>query len=72
MRGVGAVAAADHVHGDGELIAAELGLLRILVGIDVDQLDHPVAVGAAGRGDEVDERRAGEAERLRSAARSRR
>ena len=47
-----------------ELVAAHLRLLRHLVRIDVDQLHDPVAVGAAGRGEQVDQRRAADAHRL--------
>src|SRR5205085_5218393 len=61
--GIGAITAADHVHRDGELIAAELRLLRILVGVSVDQLNDPVAVRAAGRSDEVDQWSSGKAKR---------
>ena len=48
-----AIAAAEDVLGDGQLVAAQLGLVGHLVGIDVDELDHPVGVGAAGGGDQV-------------------
>ena len=41
---------------DHELIAAHGRLAGDLVGIDVDQLDHPVGVGAAGGGDQVGDR----------------
>ena len=47
-----------------QLVAAHLRLARHLVGIDVDQLDHPVAVGAAGRRDQIRDRRAADPQRL--------
>ena len=58
-----AIAAAEDVHGDRQLVAAQLGLVGHLVGIDVDQLDHPVGVGAAGRGDQVGNGLAGDVHR---------
>ena len=58
-----AVAAAEDRHRHGQLIAPHLRRRRHLVGIDVDQLHHPVAVTAAGGGLQVDLRRAGDAQR---------
>jgi hypothetical protein len=60
-----AVAAAEDVHRDRQLVAAHLRLGRDFVRIHVDQLDHPVAVGAAGRGEQVDHRLAGHLQRRR-------
>ena len=70
------IAAAAHFHGDGEFVAVQrLGvlsgpgagfgipvvLLRIL-GIDVNQLDDEIAVGAGGRGEEMGGQRPGDGE----------
>ena len=49
--------------GDHELVAGER-FIR-LFGIDIDQLDDPVAVGAAGRGEELRDDRADDVEILR-------
>ncbi len=51
-----AVAAAEDVHRDRELVAAHLRLPGHLGRLDVDQLHHPVGVGAARGGDEVRDR----------------
>src|SRR5579862_584476 len=48
-----AVAAAEDIHANGKLIAAEFGMVGNLVGINIDEFDDPVGVGAAGGGDEV-------------------
>ena len=49
------VAAAEHLAGDHELVAAHARLVGVLVGVDVDELDDPVAVGPRGRGEEARE-----------------
>jgi hypothetical protein len=51
-----AIAAAEDVGRNHELIAAHFRLPGYLVGIDVDQLHHPVGVRAAGRGDQIGDR----------------
>ena len=48
-----AISAAEDVGGDHQLVAAHGGLAGDFVGIDVNQLDDPIGVAAAGRGDEV-------------------
>ena len=58
MREAVAIAAAEDVGPDRQLIAAELGLGGVDVGVDVDQLDHEVAVRAGRAGHQVDHRRA--------------
>ncbi len=60
-----AVPPAEDVHPDRKLIAAHLGVARDLIGIDVDQLDHPVAVGPGRRGGEMDDRLPRDRHRLR-------
>ena len=47
-----------------QLIAAQLRLVGHLVGIDVDQLDHPVGIGAAGGGNQMYPRLARDRHRL--------
>ena len=47
------VATAEDVHGDRQLISAEIGLAGDLVRIDVDQLDDPVGICAGSGGDEI-------------------
>lgn len=46
-----AVTAAEDVGGDHELVAAHFGLAGNLVGIEVDEFDDPVGIGAGGGGD---------------------
>jgi len=58
-----AIAAAEDVAGDHELIAAEFGLAGNFVGVDVDEFDDPVGVGAAGGSDEVGDRLAADFDR---------
>ena len=48
---------------DHELVAAQLGLAGDLVGVDVDQLHHPVRVGSARRGHQIRHRLAGDLQR---------
>ena len=48
-----AVAAAENVGGDHQLKAAEVRLAGDFVGIDVDELDDPIGIGAAGGSDDV-------------------
>jgi len=48
-----AVAAAEDVGGDHELVAPHLWLAGYFVGVDVDDFDDPVGVGSAGGGDEI-------------------
>ena len=40
----GAIASAEDVHGDGELVASEVGLAGDLIGVEVDEFDDPVGV----------------------------
>ena len=47
------VAAAENVSGDHEFVAAEVGLAGNFVGVDVDEFDDPIGIGAAGGSDEV-------------------
>jgi hypothetical protein len=58
-----AVAAAEDVGGDHELVAAHVGLAGDLVGVEVDELDDPVGVGAGGGGNEVGDGLAADGER---------
>nr|GEU28205.1 hypothetical protein [Tanacetum cinerariifolium] len=58
-----AIAAPEDVHRNAQLVAAHLGLRRHLVGVHVDQLDHPVGVGAGGGREQVHHGRAGDAQR---------
>jgi len=60
-----AIAAAEDVGGNHELIAAHGGLRGDLVGVDVDQLHDPVGVGAVGRRNEVGDGLAADLDRLR-------
>ena len=53
-----AIASAEDVHRDPELVAAHLGLAGDFVGIDVDQLHDPVGVGAARGRHQMHDRRA--------------
>src|SRR4249919_2592615 len=46
-----AIAAAEDVAGNHELVSTELWLRREFVGVDVDELHDPVCVGTAGRRD---------------------
>src|SRR5438552_1327841 len=55
---------AEDIHRDAELITSQLRLARDVVWIDVDQLDHPVGVGAARGGDEVHNRSSADAQRF--------
>src|SRR3989442_14323919 len=48
-----AIAAAKDVGGNHQLVAAEGRLAGYFIGIDVDQLDHPVGVRAAGGGEQI-------------------
>ena len=45
--------AAKDLVGDHQLVSAHRRLGRVILGIDVDELDHPVAVRAAGRGEQA-------------------
>jgi hypothetical protein len=58
-----AIAAAEDVHRDRELVATEIGVASDLIGVDIDQLDDPVRVCAGGGGDEVNDWLAADAER---------
>ena len=61
-RGVEAmhIAAPVNLDADRQLHPRRLGPCRAFIGINVDQLDHPVAVGAAGGGKQVDQRLPGD------------
>ena len=48
-----AIAAAEYVHRDTELVAAQLGRTSDFVGVDIDELDDPVGVAAGSAGYEV-------------------
>lgn len=48
-----AISAAEDIRGDHELVTTHRGLAGDFVGIDVNQLDDPIGVGTAGRGDEI-------------------
>src|SRR2546425_1612006 len=51
-----AIAAAKDVGGNHQLVAAERRLAGYFIGIDVNQLDHPVGVRAAGGGEQIGDR----------------
>ena len=51
-----AIASAEDVRGDHQLISTQARLAGDFVGVDIDQLDHPVGVRAAGRGNQVGDR----------------
>ncbi len=59
-----AIASAEDRQRDRQLVAAHLGRRGDLLGIHVDQLDHPVAVAATGGCLQVHPRRAGDAQRF--------
>jgi len=48
-----AIAATKDVGGNHELVATHGWLARDLVGIDVNQLDHPIGVRASGGGEQI-------------------
>src|SRR5262245_8675043 len=50
-----AIAPPKDVGGDHQLIAAHLLITRDFVGVEIDDLHDPIRVGAAGRGDDVDD-----------------
>ena len=43
-----AVAAAENVHGNRQLIAAQVRIAGDFIGIDIDQFDDPVGIRAGG------------------------
>ena len=57
MRKVLAITTPKNIHSDGEFIAAHLGLRCDFVGININQFNHPVAIGAGGRGGQVNDGR---------------
>src|ERR1700733_15632869 len=57
-----AVAAAEDVGGDHELVAAHMWVPGDFIWVDVDELDDPVGVCAGGGGDQVGNRLAGDGE----------
>src|ERR1700689_4871122 len=48
-----AIAAAEDIGGDHELIATQIWLSSHFAGVDVDQLDYPVGISTAGGGHQV-------------------
>src|SRR5277367_2869112 len=61
MPEAGAVAAAENVERNGEFVATHDGLRGHSARVDVDELDDPIAVGAAGGGVEIHFRHAADA-----------
>ena len=51
-----AIAAAEDVGGNHELVATHGRLARDFVGIDINQLDHPIGVRATGGGKQIGHR----------------
>ena len=58
------IAAAVDFDADGQLHPGGLGFAAGLIGVNIDQLDHPIAVRAAGRGEQIDQRCASDMDRL--------
>ncbi len=52
-----AVAAAKNIHGNRQLISAQLRLAGNFVGKDVDQFHHPIGIRAGGGGEKIGDRR---------------
>src|SRR5207249_6744269 len=48
-----AEAPAENLVGDGQLVSGHVGVGRVFFGVDVNELHHPVAVGAGGGSEEA-------------------
>jgi hypothetical protein len=56
-----AITAAEDLVRDHELVAGQGPVLRVLLGVDVDELHDPVHVASAGGGEEVRHHLSGDA-----------